>query len=152
MITYEYICDGCAVNFEVERSIHDALLGSTCPECGEDSLRQVFGNPFMLIYSDPKTVGHLAARNTKKIGYAELQERQAIKKLEKIEALKRLEPKHKGEVVIPKEQPRLPWWRSGKIPGLPKSEKPLDANKFVDKKTGVEKTDVIKKYIETGNT
>ena len=42
MPTYDYRCDGCTHQFEEMRSFSaDAL--KTCPKCGQDRLRRLFG-------------------------------------------------------------------------------------------------------------
>lgn len=43
MPTYEYRCKGCGHELEVQQSFTDDPLTS-CPSCGEASLRKVFGN------------------------------------------------------------------------------------------------------------
>ena len=43
MPTYEYRCKACGEQLEVQQSFTDAAL-TTCPSCGEESLRKVFGN------------------------------------------------------------------------------------------------------------
>ena len=43
MPTYEYRCKACGEELEVQQSFTDAAL-TTCPSCGEESLRKVFGN------------------------------------------------------------------------------------------------------------
>jgi putative FmdB family regulatory protein len=40
---YEYVCDGCAYQFEVKQSIKDAAL-TTCERCGK-SLRRLISSP-----------------------------------------------------------------------------------------------------------
>jgi putative FmdB family regulatory protein len=43
MPTYEYRCKACSNELEVQQSFSDDAL-TTCPACGEDQLRKVFGN------------------------------------------------------------------------------------------------------------
>jgi putative FmdB family regulatory protein len=42
MPTYEYHCDGCGNHFDEFQSILADPL-KTCPKCGEDKLRRLFG-------------------------------------------------------------------------------------------------------------
>jgi putative FmdB family regulatory protein len=43
MPTYEYRCKSCSHQFDVVQSFTDDAL-TTCPECGEATLKKVFGN------------------------------------------------------------------------------------------------------------
>ncbi len=43
MPTYEYRCKSCGHDLEVQQSFSDDPL-ETCPECGADQLRKVYGN------------------------------------------------------------------------------------------------------------
>ena len=43
MPTYQYTCSSCGHRFEAVQSFSDDAL-KTCPECGQDSLRKLFGN------------------------------------------------------------------------------------------------------------
>ena len=43
MPTYEYRCKSCGHELEVQQSFSDDPL-ETCPECGADQLRKVYGN------------------------------------------------------------------------------------------------------------
>ena len=43
MPTYEYRCKSCSHELEVQQSFTDDPL-STCPSCGAEALRKVFGN------------------------------------------------------------------------------------------------------------
>jgi putative FmdB family regulatory protein len=43
MPTYEYRCKSCGHELEVQQSFTDDPL-STCPSCGAEALRKVFGN------------------------------------------------------------------------------------------------------------
>ena len=42
MPTYDYVCDACGHAFEEMQSFSAALL-TTCPQCGEEKLRRLFG-------------------------------------------------------------------------------------------------------------
>ena len=43
MPTYEYRCKSCGNQLEVQQSFSDDPL-TTCPSCGEPTLKKVFGN------------------------------------------------------------------------------------------------------------
>ncbi|MEY4137285.1 MAG: hypothetical protein RL205_1413 [Actinomycetota bacterium] len=43
MPTYEYACSNCESNHEIVQSMSDPTL-TTCPSCGQESLRKQFGN------------------------------------------------------------------------------------------------------------
>ena len=43
MPTYEYRCKSCDHGFDIVQSFADDAL-TTCPECGEETLKKVFGN------------------------------------------------------------------------------------------------------------
>ena len=43
MPTYQYACSGCGHQFETVQSFSDDSL-TTCPDCGQDQLRKVFGS------------------------------------------------------------------------------------------------------------
>lgn len=139
MPTYEYKCKSCDFHFEIEMSIHDNLL-TECVECGEPALQQIFGTPFCYAYGEANTVEHVSDRNVKRIGYAELQERQLKEKEARIKKIENMKVPDGGSVISPKEA-ATPWWRRG-VHGTPVSAKPLDLDKIKD----------TKKFIETGKT
>lgn len=43
MPTYEYRCKSCDHGFDIVQSFSDDAL-TTCPECGQETLKKVFGN------------------------------------------------------------------------------------------------------------
>ena len=49
MPTYDYECDGCGHEFELFQSI-TAAVEKECPECGEDSLRRLFGTGAAVVF------------------------------------------------------------------------------------------------------
>jgi hypothetical protein len=53
-------------------SIHDPLK-KKCPECGKYELYQDLTGQHTFIYQEPKTLGHLAERNTERAGKYELE-------------------------------------------------------------------------------
>lgn len=75
MPTYEYRCSECEHKFEVVQSIKSKPLVD-CPECHLLGLERVIsGGLGSFMQQDPKTLGHLAERNTNKMGKYELQEK-----------------------------------------------------------------------------
>ena len=49
MPTYDYRCDGCAHEFEEVQSFKADPL-KTCPKCGEDRLRRLFGTGAAVLF------------------------------------------------------------------------------------------------------
>ena len=43
MPTYQYACSKCGHQFETVQGFHEDSL-NTCPDCGEQTLRKLFGN------------------------------------------------------------------------------------------------------------
>ena len=67
MPTYDMVCENCNFSFEIQQSMSDPLP-VRCPQCKKHKLRQNYSAPHCFVYQDPKTVGHLAERNTDKMG------------------------------------------------------------------------------------
>lgn len=75
MPTYDFECEGCAFYTEIKQSF-DAPSRHTCPHCEKETLVKVFINaPSVMIRGEPTTIGHLADRNTSKLGKYELQDK-----------------------------------------------------------------------------
>ena len=49
MPTYDYKCEGCSHQFEVMQSFSADPL-KTCPECGQDQLRRLFGTGAAILF------------------------------------------------------------------------------------------------------
>ena len=49
MPTYDYKCDGCGHHFEEMQSFSAETL-KTCPKCGEDKLRRLFGTGAAILF------------------------------------------------------------------------------------------------------
>lgn len=49
MPTYEYVCDACGHKFEEMQSFSAEVL-KTCPACGKDTLRRLFGTGAALLF------------------------------------------------------------------------------------------------------
>lgn len=124
MPVYEYKCDACKYCFEVEQSIH-AKQKRTCPKCKKRKLYQIFGTPYVYCYN-VTTIGQWAEKNSKTKG----------KKKDE----KSMREKIADAGLSKQKEKDNPWWRSGKVKGLQKMNKPLNLNKIKD----------AKKYIEEG--
>lgn len=75
MPTYEYGCCECGYEFEIHQNFSDKPLVD-CPKCNLLGLQRIIsGGLCSFMQQDPKTLGHLADRNTKKMGHYELQEK-----------------------------------------------------------------------------
>lgn len=44
MPTYSYACKNCGHSFDIHQDFSEDSL-TTCPECGQEQLRKVFGTP-----------------------------------------------------------------------------------------------------------
>src|SRR5215218_2659148 len=49
MPTYDYVCDACGHKFEEMQSFSAEVL-KTCPACGKDALRRLFGTGAALLF------------------------------------------------------------------------------------------------------
>ena len=76
MPTYDFECEKCAYYTEIKQGFHDPST-HICPHCDKPTLVKVFINaPEMFVRGEPNSIGHLADRNTQKMGKYELQDRQ----------------------------------------------------------------------------
>ena len=76
MPTYDFECEKCMLYAEVKQSHKDPDI-LNCPECGETTLKKVFiSAPYMSVRGEPKTIGHLADRNSNKLGTYERQDKE----------------------------------------------------------------------------
>tara|TARA_B100001113_G_C21119302_1_gene626677 strand:- start:752 stop:1096 length:345 start_codon:yes stop_codon:yes gene_type:complete len=75
MPTYDFECESCGYSAEIKQGF-DAPSKHKCPKCGKKTLIKVFINaPIFSVKGDPTTIGHLAERNTEKMGKYEIQDR-----------------------------------------------------------------------------
>lgn len=77
MPIYEYRCNNCQIQFEINQSIKD-VIKKKCPECNKMELERLVFAPSVFVRAEASTIGQLADRNSKKIGKDTIQERQAI--------------------------------------------------------------------------
>ncbi len=82
-----YICDSCDHHFEISQE-RDESLKKKCPACKRNTLYQDLTGQYAMIYQEPKTVGHLAERNTERAGKYELESARAKHKRVKKEGAK----------------------------------------------------------------
>ena len=78
MPTYDFECEPCAYYAEISQSVHEPSA-LKCPVCGEQTLRKIYINPpAMFVRGDAKSIGQLADKNARNMGFYEKQDR-AIK-------------------------------------------------------------------------
>lgn len=85
MPTYEYLCDNCHNNFEIMQSIKAEPV-KVCDKCGSDTIHRVIFPTTVFCSKEPKTLGQLAEKNTKKMGRYELQEKRRAHKESEVAA------------------------------------------------------------------
>ena len=71
MPTYDYLCNECGCEFEQAHGFHDEP--SPCESCGSPDIKKVINQaPMGFVKGGVTTLGHLAERNTSKMGRYEL--------------------------------------------------------------------------------
>lgn len=83
---YEYRCSSCSHEFEQVQSIKDKPL-KKCPSCNKNKLERLISISSGFVRREATTLGQLADRNAKKLGKAEVSERDHKKKEESKTAL-----------------------------------------------------------------
>tara|TARA_Y100001938_G_scaffold140278_1_gene208254 strand:- start:1864 stop:2226 length:363 start_codon:yes stop_codon:yes gene_type:complete len=74
MPTYDYLCNECGCEFEQAHGFHDEP--SPCESCGSPDIKKVINQaPMAFVKGEATTLGHLAERNTSKMGRYELGDR-----------------------------------------------------------------------------
>ena len=111
MPTYQYQCENCLYSFEKEQSFSEEHI-KKCPSFKKNNLYQVFSGGLMNYVKGGETIGHISDANFKREG-GKIKEKIAKEKQE--------------------ADDKLPWWRSGKIKGLEKQEKPINLDKISNK-------------------
>jgi len=77
MPTYDFECEPCAYYTEIFQNINDPDTHA-CPVCEQKSLKKVFISPPLgFVRGEASTIGHMAERNTEKMGRYELEDRRA---------------------------------------------------------------------------
>lgn len=79
-----YICDNkdCSHTFDITQKYEEQTL-TKCPECKCETLYQDLSGMYFSVAKEPTTVGHLADRNTKKMGKYELESKIAADGIDK---------------------------------------------------------------------
>lgn len=72
MVTRYYICDNCGNKFILQQKLHDPIK-KKCQICGKYELYQDLTGQHTFVYGEPTNLGHLAERNTQKMGKYELE-------------------------------------------------------------------------------
>lgn len=73
--TFEYECTNCEKEFQFQEKVV-AKRRVRCPSCKKHTLEGIISvAPLAFVEHEPSTVGHLAERNTKKMGKYELQDK-----------------------------------------------------------------------------
>lgn len=140
VINRYYICDACGHSMVVRQELHDEKRLKKCPACKKNKLYQDLTGQHTFVYSEPKTVGHLADRNSERAGKYELEDKRRELKRSfdkpKLEKLKKAGIVKESAEELP--EVKNPWFNpEGK--NLSKELKPILDN---PKK--------IKKYIKDG--
>jgi putative FmdB family regulatory protein len=74
---YDYVCGNCDHKLcDVYQSIKDKPL-LKCTACNKKSLERVIYAPLSFTRKEPTTIGQLAERNSKRLGRAEISERES---------------------------------------------------------------------------
>jgi len=75
MPLYDFECEPCAYYTEIRQGPEDPDT-HPCPLCEQETLKKVFINPPAIsVIGEPSTIGHLADRNTKKMGRYEIEDK-----------------------------------------------------------------------------
>lgn len=129
---YQYECDNCGKNFEIQQSIHDKSL-TKCPQCKKNKLYRIIFAPYIINHTEPSNVVSLAERNTSKMGKYELETKRRKDSVDRrVDTLSQKLPR--GAEIVKRKDTKAPWWRPG-------TDRPIDLKKIKN----------VKKYIETGN-
>lgn len=83
MITRYYVCDNCSNLLVVQQELHDEHRYKRCPKCKKHKLYQDLTGQHTFVYQEPKTIGHLANRNSERAGKYELEAELRRQKLAK---------------------------------------------------------------------
>lgn len=148
----QYYCEHCQLNENcVEKCeyIREQYVKKTCIHCGQYSeIRkrcfESFNIPYAIIKNSPRTLGELAEANGKMMGRNEIAERREENKqraqLGKELMYSEMERKLPAGASVVKPSEETPWFRDGTLPGIPKSDTPIDIKSISN----------IDKYIKEG--
>ena len=97
MPLYEYKCKNCNHQFEIKHGVNSRKR--KCSVCLKFMLEKLLFAPYIAIKQEPTTVGHLADRNTKKLGKYEKESKMQQYKTAKKPTLGQLTQTEKTEYV-----------------------------------------------------
>lgn len=74
MPIYDYECKECGSKIiDIYQSIHSEAL-TRCDSCGTNSLERIIFCPYVSVKGEPTTIGHLAERNSQKMGKSKVED------------------------------------------------------------------------------
>lgn len=119
---YDFRCDKCDHNFEVNQPISQKLP-EKCPKCKKKGVYQIYDAPYAMVRgADVESVGTYAERNTKKLGKNLVQEKEEIRENNLPESMKK----------VNKARKERPWWRPDKDkPDMDLAKKDTDVNHYI---------------------
>jgi putative FmdB family regulatory protein len=114
MPLYDFECEPCAYYSEIRQRMRDPSI-LECPICGEQTLRKVFINPpHTFVRGDTKTVGQLAEKNYKNMGFYEKQDRKIKDSVnEQLNAEKNDKRKQHQKIISMTPEQQMKWIREG---------------------------------------
>lgn len=123
MPLYEYRCGGCATEFEMRHGYNDTC--DACPACDAKGPERLISATYGVVRQDPKTIKHLADRNTQKMGRYEYEARCKEETERKERAKQGLQKELPKGMTRMADDPEFkaapdPWWR-GKGEAVDKS-------------------------------
>lgn len=141
MAEYEFKCGKCNHSFTLTQSM-TSPRPKACPKC---RARKDFGVVIQApigLRGEPRTVGALAERNSTRLGKEAL-ELKLNSNAPKLSQAMQNRVESMGGVVKDRKKPsgEIPWYRDGSVPGIERSDKPLDLSKIVD----------VDKFVNTGD-
>ncbi len=141
---WRYMCDSCDWHGEYDKK-KKYFASYECPYCKKGYILDKTEDPeiglHVFVKQEPKTLGHLAGRNTDTIGRAKMEDKEFAYKEGRRKAAQATADAAGGK-LIERDKTAKPWWRDGTIPGVKKYDKATDLPVIKNNQ----------KYIETGET
>jgi putative FmdB family regulatory protein len=132
---YDYECSNkrCRFGFEIHQRVSEEPL-KKCPACKKRSLERVILEAPLVFMGDPRTIGGLLDKNTRKMGKYELQEKRRLhkesEKAARVEARKQIAANLPPGAKLAPLQENRPWY--GKLPkNIEKSSDPKRVMKYI---------------------
>jgi putative FmdB family regulatory protein len=112
MPLYDFECEPCAYYTEIRQGPDDPDT-QACPLCERQTLKKVFINPPAIsVVGEPSTIGHLADRNTKKMGRYEIEDKNQKNNINQDkEAIKAKATRRKINAMTPEQ--KVKWIKEG---------------------------------------